>query len=42
MKVRKQIYLGSATIAIYINDCTETIKKRLREEEKEIRRTAQR
>ena len=33
VKVRKQNYLGSSTIAIYINDASERVKKKLQEKE---------
>ena len=38
--MRRQIYLGSATIAIYINDQTEMIKKKKRKVREERERAA--
>ena len=29
IKVKKQLYLGNAAIAIYINDCTKKIREKL-------------
>ena len=33
MKVRKQNYLGSSTIAMYINDSSEWVKRKIQEKE---------